>query len=111
MLVSVSRNKNSLSTFLVFLIILGSNILFSIWDASKEYSSQNSFPTLKIIISSCLILILSILLTTNFQKLKFIGKGDGIVGIMFLTFMLGFKDSYLFCEELFALLIIVIVNI
>ena len=111
MFVSISKNNNSISTFLVFTIILGTNIACSFWEARKALTTEESFPLAEIIISTSAILVISILLTFFLQKLKFTGIGDGIVGVVFLTFMLGFKDSYLYFKELLALLVILIVNV
>ena len=110
MFISASRNNNSISTFIVFIIFLGANIGLIFWEAGKGLSNEESLPIAEIIISSSTILLITFFLTFYLQKLKFTGIGDGIVGVVFLTFMLGFKDSYLYFKELFALFIILVVN-
>lgn len=111
MIISNSRSTSQISTIFLVLLFWGLNVGFSIWEGSDALTDFESFPFFEIVISQLTILGIAVFLNFSFQKNKFVGVGDGLVGVVFLIFMLGLNDMFLYYRELLSLLLISIANL
>lgn len=110
MLISSLRSTNLISTFFVTFLLWVLNFSLTVNESLVFYGPDFYDNLYKVFIAMFSVLGVVIVLNMTMLGHKFVGVGDGLVGAVFMGFMLGLTNVSEYYKELFSLFVLTVAN-